>query len=390
MADKQIDEKRRVEEIYMEGGAEAVEKYIEEHLDQWKNTKVSIAVTGVTATGKSTFINKIRGVGPNDKGFAQPGSGDTTTEPIKYKHPKNDKIEFIDLPGFGTLIFPMSDYVEKMKIGDYDYCLIFFDKVISENDVVVAQELKKIKKPFCFVRSKVDLDYQNLVYDNRLHESATSILSGIHQNINQSLAKYENLKADAIFVISSRDAEIGDTPKLLRHMEKRMPFIKYESIVRSLESFSDDVIERKYQLLKGSLFRKSLSLAFKTTSKLYNLKDVLQEAYSEYLNVFNITSGKEPIRTDQIILTLVEFCEETNVVERLHDMALKGMMTTLMTLNPISMFPAIIYGVGVSYQSNARKMYVSLELMLNKAHNLAKEDYKKHVQDYKKHVQYKL
>lgn len=257
--------------------------------------------------------------------------------------------------------------------------------MISENDVVVAQELKKIKKPFCFVRSKVDLDYKNLVYDNRLQESAR-ILSGIYQNINQSLAKYENLKADAIFVISSRDAEIGDTPKLLMHMEKRMPFIKYESIVRSLESFSDDVIERKYQLLKGSLFRKSLSLAFKMTSKLYNLKDVLQEAYTEYLNVFNITSGKEPIRTDQIILTLVEFCEETNVVERLHDMALKGMMT-LMTLNPISMFPAIIYGVGVSYQSNARKMYVSLESMLNKAHNLAKEDYKKHVQDYKKHVQ---
>ncbi|CAG2225791.1 unnamed protein product [Mytilus edulis] len=300
MADKQIDEKRRVEEIYMEGGAEAVEKYIEEHLDQWKNTKVSIAVTGGTATGKSTLL-------------------------IKYED---------------------------------------------------CSRVKKIKKPFCFVRSKVDLDYQNLVYDNRLHESATSILSGIHQNINQSLAKYENLKADAIFVISSRDAEIGDTPKLLRHMEKRMPFIKYESIVRSLESFSDDVIERKYQLLKGSLFRKSLSLAFKTTSKLYNLKDVLQEAYTEYLNVFNITSGKEPIRTDQIILTLVEFCEETNVVERLHDMALKGMMTTLMTLNPISMFPAIIYGVGVSYQSNARKMYVSLESMLNKAHNLAKEDYK--------------
>lgn len=91
MADKQIDEKRRVEEIYMEGGAEAVERYIEEHLDQWKNTKVSIAVTGGTATGKSTFINRIRRVGPNDKGFAQSGSGDTTTEPRKYKHPKNDK-----------------------------------------------------------------------------------------------------------------------------------------------------------------------------------------------------------------------------------------------------------------------------------------------------------
>ncbi|CAC5404743.1 unnamed protein product [Mytilus coruscus] len=374
MDGKLIEVKRRVEEIYRKGGAGAVERYVEENIDQWKNAKVSIAVTGGAATGKSTFINGIRGVRPSDKGFAQPGFGDTTKEPRKYKHPTNDKIEFIDLPGFGTLKFPMSNYIQTMKISDYDYFLIFFDKVISENDVVVAKELKKMEKPFCFVRSKVDVDYENAIYDGRQQDT---ILSSIHQSVIQSLANYESLKADAIFVISGRKTNIGETPELLEHMEKRMPVMKYESIMRSLDSFSADIIEKKYQLLKSSLYTKSLSLAFKVIR--YDLKDLLEEAYTEYLNAFNIKKGKQSIRTDQTILSLVKTCEQTNLMGRSLDLVFKGMISKAIFQRAMFAFPAVLYGVIVSYRSNAVKMHASLETILDKAHNLAKEDYEKHV-----------
>ena len=46
---------------------EVKERQIQEELDQWKNTKVKIAVIGQSGVGKSSFINKFRGLTPKDK-----------------------------------------------------------------------------------------------------------------------------------------------------------------------------------------------------------------------------------------------------------------------------------------------------------------------------------
>lgn len=370
--EKQMDEKRRVEEIYKKGGAVAVKKHVEENVDKWKNAKVSIAVTGGTATGKSTFINGIRKVGPGDKGFAQPGSGDTTIEPKKYKHPYNDKIEFIDLPGFGTLKFPMSKYIQKMKIRDYDYFLIFFDRVISENDVAVVRELKKMDKPFCFVRSKIDADLENAKYDGR---QKSTILFNIRKSAKESLAKYGSLKADAMFVVSGRDTNIGELPELLDHMKRRMPFIKYESIIRSLESFSSDVIEQKYQLLRSSLFWKSLRLAFQVTSKVYSLKD----EYTEYLKAFNIRTGPQFLSNDKTLLNLLNTMENTNLEGHMSGLAIAGMIGTVLLQNVTVLFPPFIFGSIFSLRSNGVKIYLALGTMLDKTHDMAIDDFKKHV-----------
>ena len=40
---------------------------IQEELDQWKNTTVKIAIIGQSGVGKSSFINKFRGLTPKDK-----------------------------------------------------------------------------------------------------------------------------------------------------------------------------------------------------------------------------------------------------------------------------------------------------------------------------------
>ncbi|CAG2247601.1 unnamed protein product [Mytilus edulis] len=61
--------------------------------------KVTFAVTGRSATGKSTFINKIRDIKPSDQGYAKSGTGDTTKEPTPYQNPQNERIVFYDLPG---------------------------------------------------------------------------------------------------------------------------------------------------------------------------------------------------------------------------------------------------------------------------------------------------
>jgi GTP-binding protein EngB required for normal cell division len=42
------------------GGPVAVSEYIDESINRWKKEQVKFAITGRSATGKSTFINTIR------------------------------------------------------------------------------------------------------------------------------------------------------------------------------------------------------------------------------------------------------------------------------------------------------------------------------------------
>ena len=53
--------------IFPEQSPEVKERQIQEELDQWKNTTVKIAVIGQSGVGKSSFINKFRGLTPKDK-----------------------------------------------------------------------------------------------------------------------------------------------------------------------------------------------------------------------------------------------------------------------------------------------------------------------------------
>lgn len=192
-------------------------KYRQDNVDNWKE-KVSFAVTGRSATGKSTFINKIRNVTANDPGFAESGSGNTTITPKAYQYPLNERIVFFDLPGIGTMEFSKDGYVSKMRLKQYNYFLIFFDKVVSEDDHFLVCELLKLKKSFCLIRSKIDEDLRNAAEDDI---GVDDVLPAIRKKINDQVSCSKHLSnTDAVFLISSRTKKKGDWNKLLEHIGK--------------------------------------------------------------------------------------------------------------------------------------------------------------------------
>jgi len=91
-AEKEIKYLRQLAE---KEGLIAMSKYIKMTLNRWQMEQVKIAITGRGATGKSTFINTIRNVKPEDDGFAMAGSGDTTITPTLYIHLTNDQITLL-------------------------------------------------------------------------------------------------------------------------------------------------------------------------------------------------------------------------------------------------------------------------------------------------------
>ena len=195
-----------------------------ERPNRWKKEQVKFALTGRSATGKSTFLNTIRNVKPGEDGFAQPGSGKTTTAPTIYMHPTNDQITFYDLPGYATTIFKKEDYISQMKISDYHFVFIFFNDVLGEDDTWLACELRKLGKPFALVRSKIDVDIENAIYDGNDPEM---IIAEIKGKIEKSLNTNTELNdTKRIFLISSRNPKLGEWSDLMTYVEDNIGWFK--------------------------------------------------------------------------------------------------------------------------------------------------------------------
>lgn len=229
-------------------GPEAIVKHVREHLDRWKTEELKIGISGRIKTGKSTFINAVLGLRPNQLGAAKSGSGNTTQHVTPYTHPRNDKIVLFDFPGVGTEEHPKSTYMTKVNASECDYLLIFFDSVISEDDIWLAERLKDINKPFCFVRSMIDQDIHNAEFDGK---NSDTVLEEVRQKVQISIASNSITRETSIFFISGRFTDVGEFTQLLTHIEKNIPSLKFESILFSISAISKEVIEMKYQKLKS-------------------------------------------------------------------------------------------------------------------------------------------
>ena len=222
---------------------------------------MKLAVTGKSGVGKSSFINAIRDMKPGDPGFATlSSSGNTTKHVTVYEYPGNPMITLHDLPGFGTIKLPTNEYGKTMELHKYDYILIFVGN-IEENDIEIAKRLKEMKKPFCFVRSKIDIDIQNAQNDG---ESKTDAVGKISSKISDNL-EHEGFNKAKFFVISNHNQRLYQFNDLVSYIQSNLFRLKCDAVMFSkLGELSVDEIDRKYKMLKDRLWkvlRKSVDLA---------------------------------------------------------------------------------------------------------------------------------
>ncbi|CAF1030864.1 unnamed protein product [Rotaria sordida] len=131
---------------------------------------VNIAVCGNSGTGKSTFINCIRGVSDvkmtndfvhNEDGSAPVGITETTRKSMAYRWWIQNRERYVtlwDLPAAGTISNPDVNYFEEIGLYAFDCILLLRAGRFTQFDLTICQQALKYKIPIVLVINKGDQD----------------------------------------------------------------------------------------------------------------------------------------------------------------------------------------------------------------------------------------
>uniref|UniRef100_A0A674I866 IRG-type G domain-containing protein n=1 Tax=Terrapene triunguis TaxID=2587831 RepID=A0A674I866_9SAUR len=240
----------------IETGDLSLAAYVVQRSDErLKKTELNIAITVESGAGKSSFLNALRGLGDEDEGSAETGVVETTKEPERYQHSKYPSVIFWDLPGIGTPDFKPDTYLEQVTFSRYDFFIILASERFRANHAKLAQEIRKMGKKFYFVRSKVDLDLYNEKYRKSFNEERT--LEKIRNDCVNNLSR-EGMSSPQVFLVSSREFQKYDSPKLQKKLLKELESHKKHIFLLALPNLSQPILEKKKKALQRQIWKQAL------------------------------------------------------------------------------------------------------------------------------------
>ncbi|KAK0131910.1 Interferon-inducible GTPase 5 [Merluccius polli] len=220
------------------------------HLKDINNIQLNIAVTGETGCGKSTFVNAFRGIDDEDERAAPTGNVETTVKPESFPHPRHPNVIIWDLPGVGTTKFPADQYLKHVGFEKFDFFIIVSADRFKENDVMLAQEIKKMGKKFYYIRSKIDNNLRAAKRKTKYNKGET--LQKIRENCIQGLED-EGVTSPQVFLVSLFDLHKYDFPTLQETIERDMPSLKRDVLILALPNVCRGNIHKKKEVFSSRI-----------------------------------------------------------------------------------------------------------------------------------------
>ncbi|XP_052011908.1 interferon-inducible GTPase 1-like isoform X2 [Apodemus sylvaticus] len=281
-----------VELSMTKGNIQEANSAIRDALKEIDSTPLNVAVTGECGSGKSSFINALRGIRHEEKGAAKTGVVETTMERHPYNHPNMPNVVFWDLPGIGTTKFPPKTYLEKMKFYEYDFFIIISATRFKKNDIDLAIAISMMKKEFYFVRTKVDSDLRNEEECKPRTFDREKVLQDIRFNCVKNFRE-NDMNEPPIFLISNRNFSDYDFPIMMDKLISDLPVYKRHNFMLSLPNITDSAIEKKQQFLKQKIWLEAfaadlLSIIPSLTFILDSDLEILEKSMKSYRTVFGV------------------------------------------------------------------------------------------------------
>ncbi|XP_073426738.1 interferon-inducible GTPase 5-like [Dendrobates tinctorius] len=233
--------------------AEAVEG-VKRCLADIDKVTLNVAVTGESGSGKSTFINVIRGLGDEEEDSAKTGVVETTTVPSPYLHPHHKNVKYWDLPGIGSPVFKPKDYLQLVKFHQYDFFLIITTERFRECHILLAQAIKSMGKKFYFLRSKIDSVLKGCRRGRTNYCKDEDLLKEIHEDCVNGL-RAGGIENPQVFLISSLEPEKYDYYLIQKTLEDELQSHKRHVFLLSQPNFFHQAVEKKKKAFLSQIWK---------------------------------------------------------------------------------------------------------------------------------------
>ncbi|XP_072450964.1 interferon-gamma-inducible GTPase 10-like [Chiloscyllium punctatum] len=239
-------ESRNLQRLYNTGDLETVILQMKSKSDNLTNMQLNVAVMGDVRSGKSTFINAMRGLRSDDQGAAPTGNEETRIGPTGYPYQDLPNVQLWDLPGTNSFGFELNHYLKKVNFKSYDFFIIISQARFRENDAKLAKKIREQGKEFYYVRAKIDNDARSLGRQGAdLNEGWVRIRRDCISNF-QSVG----VTPPAIFLISSFDQEEYELPELKNTLARDLCSIKSNIFMLSIPKIMTEIAESKTKMLE--------------------------------------------------------------------------------------------------------------------------------------------
>nr|XP_004657314.2 immunity-related GTPase family M protein 1-like [Jaculus jaculus] len=238
--------RRNIEKALREGKLLEVVSVVREAMQTASRAPVSIAVTGDSGNGMSSFINALRAIGHDTEVSAPTGVVRTTHTRACYFSSSFPNVELWDLPGMGATAQSMEGYMCEMQFPQYDLIIIIASEQFSFNHVHLAKTIKSMGKRFYVVWTKLDRDLSTSTH------SKAQLLQNIQENIRGSLQK-EGVQEPPIFLVSSFDPLSHDFPKLRDTLQKDLSSIRCCGPLEKLSQICERIIDERVDSMKSKI-----------------------------------------------------------------------------------------------------------------------------------------
>ncbi|GCC17079.1 hypothetical protein chiPu_0021487 [Chiloscyllium punctatum] len=200
---------------------------------------LDLAVFGDHWSGKSSFINAVRGLQADSEAAAKIGQEFPCTEPVVYSFPRYSNVRIWELPPIGLSVQP-EKYLKEVNGKNYGIIFIIASEIFKDHHGQLAKALQGPDRTVIFVRNKIESDLEAFKQRHKSNYEESSFLKELREFSVSCLLKH-GVQKPVVYLLSNLDTGKFDFPLLWAQIKNHPEVIKREIFDRIGQAKQDSL-----------------------------------------------------------------------------------------------------------------------------------------------------